>query len=61
MPRASATVTKKTDKALNTVQSETRLPRAEIVRIAIEEYLRNKGYDVDERVQWGGKREKQSA
>lgn len=60
MARVSATVTKQTEKALESVQNTTRLPRAEILRIAIEEYLRKQGYNLDDKVSWGGNR-KQTA
>jgi len=55
MARFGLTLTEEMDRALEQQSEQTRIPKAELVRIAIQDYLRCQGVVLEEKLYWGSK------
>lgn len=57
-PRIGLSITDDMDRKLDELAFELRKPKSEVIREALETFLKQHGKEVAGRLQWGGEREK---
>lgn len=56
MARLGLTITNQMANALNEEAEKTGAPIASLARMALEEFLESRGYEINTSITWGGKR-----